>query len=474
MAAQHPGHERRLRGSDGLARHACAAGLRQGGPHGRLTRMATRPAASLPPAAKNPDRPQQALAELRTRMQARRTEAVQAWRAHLRPDTLLSALRRIADETLRGLLKVHPLPSGACAAAVGGYGRGELYPGSDLDILILLERAPDTADRERIEALVAALWDIGLEPGLSVRTLEQCRQEAAADITVQTSLLEARWLAGGRALFQRFRERMQQDLNPCDFYLAKRTEMQQRHARHQDTPYALEPNCKEAPGGLRDLQVLLWLARAAGLGTTWTAVARTDLLTSAEFRALRRAELAFKRLRIELHLLAGRREDRLLFDLQPRLARVYGFVDRPHRRAGELLMQRYYWAARVVCQVNRLLMLALEEHLFPRPQDKAAALDDDFCVRRGRLALVREDAFERKPSLLLKVFLVTQQHPELQGMAAGTLRAMWHARLRIDRAFRDDPVNRQLFLQILRQPRGIVHALRDMTMWNILPRYLPP
>src|SRR5690606_19828960 len=193
MAAQHPGHERRLRGSDGLARHACAAGLRQGGPHGRLTRMATRPAASLPPAAKNPDRPQQALAELRTRMQARRTEAVQAWRVHLRPDTLLSALRRIADETLRGLLKIHPLPSGACAAAVGGYGRGELYPGSDLDILILLERAPDTADRERIEALVAALWDIGLEPGLSVRTLEQCRQEAAADRSEEhTSELQSR------------------------------------------------------------------------------------------------------------------------------------------------------------------------------------------------------------------------------------------------------------------------------------------
>ncbi|MGA0585289.1 MAG: HD domain-containing protein, partial [Castellaniella sp.] len=132
-----------------------------------------------------------------------------------------------------------------------------------------------------------------------------------------------------------------------------------------------------------------------------------------------------------------------------------------------------YWAARVVCQVNRLLMLTLEERLFPRPQEETVALDEDFCVRRGRLALVREDAFEQTPGLLLKVFLVTQRHPELQGMAAGTLRAMWHARHRIDRAFRDDPANRRLFLEILRQPRGIVHALRDMTMWNILPRYLP-
>ena len=424
------------------------------------------PAGALPPAGSG-------VAGLRARLQTRQAEAIDAWRTHLRPDTLLSALRRIADETVRGLLKIHPLPAGACAAAVGGYGRGELYPGSDLDILILLDRAPDATARERIEALVAALWDIGLEPGLSVRTLEQSRHEAEADITVQTSLLEARWLAGGRTLFRHFRTQMEQDLDPRAFYLAKRTEMQQRHARHQDTPYALEPNCKEAPGGLRDLQVLLWLARAAGLGTTWRAVARTDLLTSAEFRALRRAEMAFKRLRIELHLLAGRREDRVLFDLQPRLARIYGFVDQAHRRASELLMQRYYWAARVICQVNRLLMLALEERLFPRPDAAVVVLDEDFCISRDRLALTRQDAFERKPCLLLKVFLVTQQHPELQGMAAGTLRAMWHARHRIDRAFRDDPVNQRLFLDILRQPRGIVHALRDMTMWNILPRYLP-
>ncbi|MGB6007900.1 [protein-PII] uridylyltransferase [Castellaniella sp.] len=416
---------------------------------------------------------QDGVTALRGHLQARRAEAIAAYRRHLRPELLLTTLRRIADEQVRELLKIHPVPQGACVAAVGGYGRGELYPGSDLDILILLEHSPDADDRNRIETLIAALWDVGLEPGHSVRTVTQCRHEAAADITVQTALLETRWLAGSRGLFQQFRARMQEDLDPREFYLAKRTEMQQRHARHQDTPYALEPNCKEAPGGLRDLQVLLWLARAAGLGASWKAVARTDLLTPAEFRSLRRAERAFKRLRIELHLLAGRREDRVLFDLQPRLAHIYGFTDQPHRRASELLMQRYYWAARVVCQVNRLLMQSLEEHLFPQPQTHAVALDDDFCVRRDHLALQRPDAFERNPALLLRVFLVMQQHPELQGMAAGTLRAMWHARRRIDLQFRDNPVNRRQFLQILQQPRGIVHALRDMTMWNILPRYLP-
>ncbi|CAM5180582.1 Bifunctional uridylyltransferase/uridylyl-removing enzyme OS=Castellaniella defragrans OX=75697 GN=glnD PE=3 SV=1 [Castellaniella defragrans] len=410
---------------------------------------------------------------LRAHLLQQRAQATQAYRRHLRPEVLLAALRRIADQLLHSLLKLHPLPDGACIAAVGGYGRGELYPGSDLDILILLERAATASDRERIEALTAALWDAGLEPGLSVRTLEQCRHESAADITVQTSLLEARWLFGNKPLFDGFHLRMRADLNPQEFFLAKRTEMQQRHAHHQDTPYALEPNCKEAPGGLRDLQVLLWLARASGLGGDWRAVARTDLLTATEFRSLRRAELAFKRLRIELHLLTGRREDRVLFDLQPRLARVYGFQDQPHRRASELLMQRYYWAARVVCQMNHLFMQSLEEHLFPQPNAPILPLDADFCTRRERLALVREDGFEQNPALLLKVFLTKQQHPELQAMAAGTLRALWHARRRIDRRFRDDPANCAQFLQILQQPQGIVHALRDMTMWNILPRYLP-
>src|SRR5690606_3721818 len=162
------------------------------------------------------------------------------------------------------------------------------------------------------------------------------------------------------------------------FFQAKRAEMKQRHAQHQDTPYALEPNCKEAPGGLRDLQVILWLAQAAGLGSTWREISPTELLTAAEFRALRRAEQAFKRLRIELHLLTGRREDRVLFDLQPSLAAVYGFTATKTRRPSEILMQRYYWAARVVNQLNTILLQNIEELLFPLPDDQAKAIDDDF------------------------------------------------------------------------------------------------
>src|SRR5690606_2233236 len=177
-----------------------------------------------------------------------RHATIAQFRQHRRPDTLLTDLRRVVDQALRDLLKLHPLPAGATLAAVGGYGRGELYPHSDVDLLILLPQAPSPVDAEAIQTLVAALWDLGLEPGHSVRTLDDCVREAEADITVQTSLLESRWLAGSRTLMKQFEVTIQQQMDAQAFFLAKRVEMQQRHARYQDTPYALEPNCKESPG----------------------------------------------------------------------------------------------------------------------------------------------------------------------------------------------------------------------------------
>lgn len=415
----------------------------------------------------------QAFTTLRNQLAAKRAEAIAAFRGHLRPDTLLTALRRITDQVLRELVRLHPLPSGSTLVAVGGYGRGELYPYSDVDILVLLRDPPSREETAMIEALVASMWDLGIEPGHSVRTLEDCQRESANDITVETALMEARWLVGSKSLLQELRDLMREQLDAQTFFQAKRSEMQQRHARHQDTPYALEPNCKESPGGLRDLQVVLWLAQAAGLGSTWREIVKTDLLTASEFRALRRADQAFKRLRIELHLMTGRREDRLLFDLQPGLAATYGFEATRTRRPSEILMQRYYWAARVVSQLNAILMQSMEELLFPLPGDQVRIIDDDFCIVRGRLGIRRDDGFERNPALLFRAFLVMQERPEIVGISAQALRAMWHARRRIDAQFRRNPVNRRQFIQILQQPRGIVHSLRRMTMLNILPRYLP-
>ncbi len=413
------------------------------------------------------------ITRLRDQLAESRRDAIQLFRENRRPETLLQNLRRAADRALKGLVALHPLPPGAALIAVGGYGRGELYPFSDVDVLILLREPPSPEAAGQLETFVAAMWDLGIEPGHSVRTIEDCSREAAADVTVETSLLEARWLEGDRKLMQALHQAMTRQRDPRSFFQAKRTEMQQRHARYQDTPYALEPNCKESPGALRDLQVVLWMAQAAGMGMTWAQIARRKGLTPSELRALRRAELAFKRLRIELHLLTGRREDRLLFDLQPALAEIYGFTASKTRRPSEILMQRYYWAARVVCQLNAILMQTIEERLFPLPLEQSQPIDDHFVAVRGRLALRREDGFDRNPALIFRAFLILQERSDLSGVTAQTLRALWHARRHIDAQFRRNPVNRHQFIQILQQPRGITHALRQMTMLNILPRYLP-
>ena len=414
-----------------------------------------------------------AIATIRATLQSSRQEAIDQYRQSARPDTLLAALCRSADQTMRALLELFPLPKGAALAAVGGYGRGELYPFSDVDLLIILKDELDAQAEANLSGLVAAMWDVGLEPGYSVRTIEQCVKEASADITIETSLLESRWIAGSKTLAKLFEKTMTERLDAKQFFRAKRAEMQQRHARHQDTPYSLEPNCKESPGGLRDLQVIMWMARAAGFGSSWQAIARAGLLTSAEARDLKRAEQAFKRVRIELHLLVNRREDRLLFDLQHGLAQAYGITATATRRASELLMQRYYWAARLVTQLNTLLVQNIDERLFAVQESDIRVIDEHYVSRHNRLDIKDDLLFEKNPSQLLNVFLVLQQHPELNELSGRALRAIWHARDRIDATFRRAPENKNIFLKILQQPQGIVHALRRMTMLNILPRYLP-
>ncbi len=175
--------------------------------------------------------------------------------------TLITRLRRAVDAALIEAWRGLGMPASAALVAVGGYGRGELFPYSDVDVLLLLPSEPDAGTISRLERFIGMCWDLGLEIGSSVRTVEDCIREARADITIQTSLLEARLLTGDRKLFNALRTQHQADLDPADFFQAKLLEMRQRHAKYQDTPYALEPNCKESPGGLRDLQVILWMTK---------------------------------------------------------------------------------------------------------------------------------------------------------------------------------------------------------------------
>lgn len=389
------------------------------------------------------------------------------------PAKLLRGHARLIDRILRGLWRDLQPASHAALVATGGYGRLELFPNSDIDILVLLAREPSAAERERLERLVGMFWDIGLEVGHSVRTVRGCVEAAAGDVTIQTTLLEARYLAGSRALFQKLPGAMQRSLDVPGFFKGKTLEQEQRHAKHQDAAYALEPNLKEAPGGLRDLQTIQWIARACGLGWRWRELQRRGLLLPTEAAQLVRHEGLLHDLRIRLHYLAGRREDRIVFDYQSALAEQCGCRGSPARRASEQLMQRYYTTAKGVTQLNTLLLQNLEARLIPQQHLAARPLNERFQVRGERLEACREDLFEREPRSILESFLLLQQHQELRGMTAPTLRALWRARGRVNAKLRRDGVAKLMFLHMLQQPRGIVHEFRRMNQYDVLGRYLP-
>jgi len=409
---------------------------------------------------------------LKKRLKAAHQEAIKVFQDDSKPEHLLTQLRRNVDAALIEAWEKHALPAEIALVAVGGYGRGELFPHSDVDVLILLDQAPDATLQGKLEALVQLFWDIGLEIGHSIRTIDECLAESAADITVQTSLLEARLVHGNKMLFQSLQTQFLAAMDARAFFQAKTLEMRQRHIKYEDTPYSLEPNCKESPGGLRDLQVILWVAKAAGLGDSWSKLAQRGLLTPTEARQLTQKERAFKDIRIRLHIQSNRREDRLVFDIQTAIAESFGFKNTDTRRASEYLMQRYYWAAKAVTQLNTILLQNIEAQLFPQEQ-VPQTINERFNEVNGFLDIGQDNLFEDTPSAMLEVFLLLAQHPELKDMSARTMRALWHARFKIDNAFRSNPANHELFLHILQSKRGITHALRRMNQTSVLGRYLP-
>ena len=419
---------------------------------------------ALPAAVLVPAEWKQHLAFERERLKAK-------FAAHPAPGELLRRLSALVDRQLRAVWASCRMPREVVLLAVGGYGRGELYPYSDVDLLVLLPRAADAALERRLERLIGALWDIGLDVGHSVRTVEECLALADEDVTVQTTLLEARRLSGSRNLYATFVERIAQARDARDFFEAKRLEQQQRHARYQETN--LEPNIKESAGGLRDLQTILWIARAGGIGKSWTELASRELITPAEAREIRREERFLQTLRIRLHHLAGRREDRLLFDHQSALAAQFGLKDTPDRLASEQLMQRYYRAAKAVSQLNTILLQNLGALIAPQHDRTFHPINERFGMRGELLEAQTPDLYEREPATLLETFLLLQQHHELKGISASTLRALWRGRRLIDGAFRAKPEHRELFMRILRSPSRLVRELRRMNRYGVLGGYLP-
>lgn len=410
-------------------------------------------------------------ADLRERLQTGRAALAAAFQKRGAAARYLSGHTDLVDAVLADLCTRLALPTTYCLIAVGGYGRGELFPGSDIDVLLLLPADPAAAEAELLEHWVRACWDIGLEIGHSVRTIDACLAEAA-DLSVETNLLEMRPLWGAVDLHDTLRERFDRRFDAQRFFTAKLAEQQARHARFDDSAYKLEPNLKDSPGGLRDLHTIHWLAQACGITGGWRGLARAGLLADAEARRIAAEERTLATLRIHLHLLAGRREDRLAFDYQTELAARLGFAATAHRRPGERLMQRYYRAAKLVQRANDIVIQSLHAHLFP-VSTPAQPIDADFQLRDNLIEARRADLFERAPEAMLRIFIVLARHATAAGFEPATLRALWRASTRIDAAFRADPRHHALFISLLREPVGVSRALRAMHRYGLLARYIP-
>jgi [protein-PII] uridylyltransferase len=413
----------------------------------------------------------QTTAQIRNALRAERLELQHDYEAHPRPQRLLRNHAKLIDHYLKLVWSQSGMPDQASLIAVGGYGRMELFPKSDIDLLILLQEQPDIELQNLLQSLVSGLWDIGLEIGHSIRTVDDCIAESA-DITVQTNLLEARHLIGNKSLFKKMRSALDQALNPRDFFLAKSLEQQHRHTRFVDIDFNLEPNIKESPGGLRDLQTVLWISRASGFGKTWRDLSKAGLITEEEARSVARHEALLQSLRIRLHYIAQRREDRLIFDYQTAIAEQMHIRASASRRISEHLMQHYYRTKNAVLQLNSVLLQNIRTRIFPE-SDVIHPINERFIARDNFLEARDEELFNREPSAILESFLLIEQPPGLAGFSATTLRALWRARKNIDAAFRKSPHNRELFMQILRLPLGVTHALRRMNQHGILGKYIP-
>lgn len=364
----------------------------------------------------------------------------------------------------------------AALIAVGGYGRQELHPASDVDILILV--APDAVDAlaEPLEQFITLLFDVGLQPGHSVRTVDECIRIACDNVTVLTNLIEARPLIGAASLFRAMRRGIATDRiwSSEAFFSAKIAEQRERWHKYGDTAYNLEPNIKENPGGLRDIQIIAWVAKRHFAAQTLHDLVEHGFLTEDEYQALIAGQDLLWRIRFVLHRISGRCEDRLLFDYQRVLAEAFGYSDGPNNLAVEQLMQQYYRAVMELNRLNEMLLQLFEEAILLHDQlCPAVPINRRFQNRSGFLEVTDDRVFRRRPRALLEVFLILQLHPELQGVRANTIRLIREHRHLIDEHFRADIRARSLFIEILRQPVAINRALRRMNRYGILAAYLP-
>ncbi|MCX2524318.1 [protein-PII] uridylyltransferase [Larsenimonas rhizosphaerae] len=381
------------------------------------------------------------------------------------------------DQLLRIAWQRQHWPSKAVALlAVGGYGRGELHPHSDIDLLMLLEEDDDTLFRESLSEFITFLWDIGLDIGHSVRSLNDCEREARDDVTVITNLLETRTIAGNDGLRGMMKERIGPDIiwpSPA-FFEAKWQEQISRHYKFNNSEYHLEPNIKSSPGGLRDIQMVGWVAKRHFGARLYEEIVERGFMVDTDLRILSQGQAFLWQVRYALHMLAGRAEDRLLFDHQRAIAEFFGYQDTEEHLAVEQFMRRYYRIVTTLVELNDMLLQHFEERILRAGEAPSITpINNRFEIRDGYIQARDAHVFTRRPSALLELFLLMAQHPDIEGVRAETIRLIRDHRHLIDDAFRNDVRHQSLFMELLRARGNVPLQLTRMARYGILGKYLP-
>ncbi len=365
----------------------------------------------------------------------------------------------------------------SCAlVAVGGYGRNELLPASDIDLMILLEKKPSKALEEQISAFLTFLWDIGLEVGHSVRTIKHCVREGKADVTVITNMIESRLLHGSEALYADFQAAIapKKMWSSRKFFEAKLKEQHDRHLRYNDTAYNLEPNIKEGPGGLRDIQIIGWVAKRHFGASSFRELVDHEFITENEYQILQAGQSHLWKVRFALHRLAGRCEDRLLFDYQNQLATEFGFKAGKQNLAIEQFMQQYYRTIMELERLNEMLLqIFREEILLTERQRKTTVINPRFMLRNRYLAVTDNEVFKRHPPALVELFLLISTIARCDGVTASTIRLVREHLYLVDDSFRRNEEVNHLFMQLMGAPSGMTHQMRRMNSYGFLAAYIP-
>lgn len=357
--------------------------------------------------------------------------------------------------------------------AVGGYGRGEFYPKSDTDLLILLDKNTKNDLKNNISKFLTFLWDIGIEASHSTRTINECIKESKRDISVGTSLLESRSIFGSKTLFSDYQKKvlLKQAWKNEKFFSAKIDEQNNRHNSFNNTAYNLEPNIKDGPGGLRDAHTIFWIAKKLGYGNI-ADLEQDNILNIDQIQLLQEAWGLISKIRYALHSLAKRPEDRLLFDYQRVLAENFGYKDSEHLMAVEVFMQDYYKAAKTISRFNEICLQIFDQKINSRRFIAKKNINKNFHIRNKLIGLRKGVEFKNDPSLLLEIFLHFQEN-NITGIESKTINQILENLDLINDGFRDNPNNRKLFLKILKAPEGVTHELKRMNLYGVLGLYLP-